>query len=562
MSADDPMKFAMAQINPTVGDLKGNSVLISETIRLAKQSGACLVMFPELSVTGYPPQDLLYQHDFVNMNIDYVRRICAVEPDMTVVVGFVDRDHQWNLYNAAAIISHGQIVDIVRKTLLPTYDVFDEARYFAPQRPDQIRPVNVTLEGRTVMLGVEICEDLWDTSYDTKVTDILSRRGAQLVLNISASPFHVGKGRERLDLLASKARSNGVPMLLVNMVGGQDELVFDGQSIAVDASGECIAYGKAFEEEIVYVDIDPLTMTAAKVIPPSPAAVVEVYHALVLGVRDYFRKTGFKRAVLGLSGGIDSSVSVCIAADALGPENVIGVSMPSRFSSEHSKRDAAAIAENLGICYLTQPIQGIVESYHRELETTLTEIRTVFKVDAREEDPVADENIQPRVRGNCLMDISNRFKSLRIMVLNTGNKTELALGFCTLYGDLTGGLGVLGDVSKLMVYELGRYINTRAGREIIPQSVFEKRPSPELKENQFDPFDFDIVSPLVDEIVENRRGRAELIAMGYPPDVVDDTLTRIRRAEYKRWQAPPCIKITRRAFGTGWKMPIVNHYAG
>lgn len=308
--------------------------------------------------------------------------------------------------------------------------------------------------------------------------------------------------------------------------------------------------------------IDLKSGKTEKINPPPYHKEKEMLEALVLGIRDYYRKTGFEKAVVGMSGGIDSSLTTCIAVEALGRENVIGVSMPSKFSSGHSKGDAQKLAENLGICFVQVPIQEIVDTYHRVLEEPLEEIRKYYGVTKESDDPVADENIQPRARGNSLMDISNRLKDLRILVLNTGNKTELALGYCTLYGDMTGGIGAIGDVSKLEVYKLARYVNEKAGKEIVPENVFKKKPSAELEAGQFDPFDFDIVSPLVDEIIENRRSKQELIDMGYPEEVVEDTYRRIRRAEYKRWQAPPCVKITPKAFGIGWKMPIVNRYKG
>ncbi|MHA1247014.1 MAG: NAD+ synthase [Candidatus Thorarchaeota archaeon] len=556
------MKIALGQANPTVGDIKGNTRHVIRFVEMAKREDADIVALPELMITGYPPQDLLYERQFVRANKDALGQIATATSGIVAIVGFVDYDERWRLYNAAAVFQDGDLVHIVHKTLLPTYDVFDEDRYFEPQPPSAIHPVEVPARGVTVSLGVEICEDLWDDAYETKVTDILCQRGAQLVINISSSPFHVGKKFERERLVTEKAKRNHVPVFLVNLVGGQDELVFDGQSFGADSRGEVILEGPAFEEALVTAEIDLETGAGVPVERRPYCEVEEMFGALVLGLRDYFRKTGFERAVLGLSGGIDSSVTACIAAEALGPENVIGVSMPSRFSSDHSKTDAELLAENLGIKFVRIPIQEIVDKYHETLEAPLEEIRFAYGVDRSQDDPVADENIQPRVRGNCLMDISNRLKDLRILVLNTGNKTELALGYCTLYGDMTGGVGVIGDVSKLEVYRLAEYINRRAGREVIPRSCITKRPSAELRENQYDPFDFDIVSPLVDEIVENRRGRQELIEMGYPPDVVDDVYSRIRRAEYKRWQAPPCIKITRKAFGIGWKMPIVNKYRG
>jgi NAD+ synthase (glutamine-hydrolysing) len=367
---------------------------------------------------------------------------------------------------------------------------------------------------------------------------------------------------ERNRLLKEKSTKNRVPIFYVNLVGGQDELVFDGNSMAVDKMGELIAVGNRFEEELVITDIDLDEGMAETVVAPAHDRVGEMYGAIVLGIRDYFLKSGFRKAVVGMSGGIDSSVTACIAVEALGNENVIGVSMPSRFSSGHSKSDAEQLAENLGICFVTVGIQDVVDVFHKSLEEPLAHIRRCFNVTTKTDDAVADENIQPRARGNILMDISNRLKDLKILVLNTGNKTEIALGFCTLYGDMAGGIGAIGDVSKLEVYKLAEYINRKAGTQIIPQSVLEKRPSPELKECQFDPFDFDIVSPMVDEIIENRRSKQDLIDMGYPQEAVEDTYRRVRASEYKRRQATPCIKITPKAFGIGWKMPMINKYKG
>ncbi|KYH42779.1 MAG: hypothetical protein AYL33_000560 [Candidatus Bathyarchaeota archaeon B63] len=557
------MKVAMAQINSTVGDLKGNIEKIKEYMGKAKDLEADLVAFPEMAVTGYPPQDLLYERAFVRENKKALEELIkSNDSEIVGVVGFVDYDDEGNLYNAAAIFKGDEIVGTAYKTLLPTYDVFDEDRYFKPAREEDIRPARVEMGGKEVNLGVEICEDLWDEGYEIKVTDLLAERGANLIVNVSASPFHAGKRFEREHLLREKAVKNRVPIFYVNLVGGQDELVFDGQSLAVDASGNLIAFAKQFEEDLVITDIDLERGVAPRVDPPPYNREEEMFNALVLGVRDYFRKTGFKKAVVGMSGGIDSSLTTCIAVEALGRENVIGVSMPSRFSSEHSKTDAERLAKNLGICFVRFSIEDIVESYRRTLEEPLEKIRRHFGISKERDDPVADENIQPRIRGNCLMDISNRLRDLRILVLNTGNKTELALGYCTLYGDMTGGIGALGDVSKLEVYKLAEYVNKKAGREVIPKNVFRKKPSPELKENQYDPFDFSIVSPLVDEIIENRRGKQELIEMGYPKETVLDIYGRVRRAEYKRRQAPPYIKITRKAFGIGWKMPIVNKYDG
>jgi NAD+ synthase (glutamine-hydrolysing) len=555
------MKIAMVQLNSIVGDIDGNMTRILDGLNRSRELGADIVAFPEMAVTGYPPQDLLYEKCFVKTNKDRVLELADYSRDSVIIVGFVDYDDKDCLFNAAAVFNNEKLVGVVHKTLLPTYDVFDEERYFESGKPDQIRPIGVSFHNTLLKLGIEICEDLWDTHYDLKVTDILRSKGADLILNISSSPFHVGKYFERRDLLVERAVKNKVPICLVNLVGGQDELVFDGQSIAVDARGNIIALGKQFEEDLVIVDIDVSSGEADPVAVPPYDVEAEMYNALVLGIRDYFKKTGFRMAVLGLSGGIDSSLTACIAADSLGAENVIGVSMPSKYSSDHSKSDAEELAKNLGIKYLQIPIEQVVDSYHRILETPLRDLREHFRVDIAHDDRVADENIQPRVRGNMLMDFSNRLKDLRILALNTGNKTELALGYCTLYGDMTGGVGVIGDVSKLEVYKLARYVNRRAGREIIPHGSLTKRPSAELKEDQFDPFDFDIVSPMVDDIVEDRKGKQELLDMGYPREAVEDVYRRVRLAEYKRWQAPPCIRITKKSFGIGWKMPIVNHYS-
>jgi NAD+ synthase (glutamine-hydrolysing) len=556
------LRVVMAQVNSTVGDLEGNVAKIKKFLAEAKNCQADLVVFPELAVTGYPPQDLLLENAFVEKNKELLEHLIrGNDVDVAGVVGFVDYKGK-DLYNAAAIFNRNKIVGVIRKTLLPTYDVFDEDRYFKPAKETEIAPASMVIDGKTVRLGVEICEDLWDQNYDVKVTDLLAEKGADLIVNISASPFLVGKTLERNRLLKEKATKNGVPIFYVNLVGGQDELVFDGRSMAVDKLGNLIALGKQFEEDLVITDIDLERGVAQKIEAPVHNKTQEMFNAIVLGIRDYFMKAGFKKAVVGMSGGIDSSVTACIAVEALGKENVIGVSMPSKFSSDHSKTDAEQLAENLGICFVRVGIQDVVDSYHRSLEEPLERLRNCFGTRKEDDDPVADENIQPRARGNLLMDISNRLKDLKILVLNTGNKTEIALGYCTLYGDMAGGIGALGDVSKLEVYKLAEYINKKAGKQVIPESVLEKKPSPELKECQFDPFDFGVVSPLVDEIIENRRSKQDLIKMGYPKEAVEDTYRRIRNSEYKRRQATPCIKITPKAFGIGWKMPMINKYKG
>ncbi len=542
------VQVAMAQINSTVGDLKGNSERIKHYVQKAKEKAVDLVVFPELAITGYPPQDLLYENNFVQENKAWLNKIVEESRGITIVVGFVDFDPKIRgsdgtevKYNAAAVMRDGRLVGVQYKTLLPTYDVFDEDRYFAPAVEHRVFDV------KGVKFGVEICEDLWDESYDVKVTKILVDKGAQFILNLSASPFYAGKRLERQRLLCKQARNNKVPIFYVNAVGGQDELVFDGQSLAVDKTGKLIALGKQFEEDLTVTEIDPETKLGKKVKAPKYNREAEIFNALVLGVRDYFRKTGFKKAVIGLSGGIDSSLVAVIATEALGKENVLGVSMPSRYSSQHSKEDARQLAENLGIPYKVIPIETVFKAF----EETLREEFAGLERD------VAEENIQARIRGMILMSLSNKFGYL---VLSTGNKTELALGYSTLYGDMCGGLAAISDVSKTEVYALARYVNEKAGRFIIPKSSVEKIPSAELKEDQFDPFDYDVISPLVDEIIENRRGKKGLIQMGYKKEDVAGTMKRVKTAEYKRRQAPPGIKITRKAFGIGRKMPIVNRY--
>ncbi len=552
------LRVAMAQINSVVGDLKGNIQKIEEYIEKAKKQTVDLVIFPELAVTGYPPQDLLLEKSFIRENKALLNKCIKNNHGIACIVGFVDytKDH---LYNAAAVFHGDLLVGVAYKTLLPTYDVFDEERYFEPAKT--IQPFIIDFPGnKEVSLGVEICEDLWDKEYKVKVTDQLAAKGADLVVNISASPFYAGKRFDRIETLKTKASEKKVPIFYVNLVGGQDELVFDGQSLVVDKQGTLIAMGKQFEEDLVVTELDLQKKIAQKIEPPMYLREEEIFNALVLGLRDYFRKTGFTMAAIGLSGGIDSSLTAAISVEALGKENVVGLSMSSRFSSNHSIYDAQCLAENLGIGFFHFSIQELVDCYQETLDEPMKKMRSRYNIDKGNDDPVADENIQARIRGNCLMYVSNLLKELKIMVLNTGNKTELALGYCTLYGDMTGGLGVISDLSKTDVYQISRYVNEKAGRKVIPENVFSKKPSAELREDQVDPFDYSIISPLVDEIIEHRRGKQDLIEMGYPIQTVEDTYKRIRNSEYKRWQAAPGIKVTSKAFGIGWKMPIINKY--
>jgi NAD+ synthase (glutamine-hydrolysing) len=553
---------AMAQVNPIVGDLEHNARLVREFAHKAAEAKADIVAFPEMMITGYPPLDLLPprevrppagtrrpdQEEFVRLNKQIVYELAKDIRQIAVIVGFVDYD-ELHLYNAAALMGDGRIIGVVHKTLLPTYDVFDELRYFTPAQTNN--PITITLKGKEVKLGTSICEDIWDEQigYGVTVVDALCERGAEIIVNLNASPFHDKIRDLRLGILRRKVKKLKVPIFYVNMVGGQDELVFDGESLALDSQGRLIAVGKQFEEDLVIADIDLATGTglAGEVALPSYDREREMFNALVLGVRDYFKKTGFKQALVGLSGGIDSSLVAVIAAEALGKTNVMGVSMPSRFSSEHSKADAQQLASNLGIEFIRVPIEPIFEAYEQHLVPQ-------FKGQPAD---VAEENLQARIRGNILMALSNKFGRL---VLSTGNKTELALGYATLYGDMSGGLEVIGDVSKTEVYALARYCNRKAGSPLVPENCFTKIPSAELRPDQYDPFDYAVVSPLVDDIIENRLSRKELIEKGFPEQVVDDTLARVKNAEYKRRQAPPTIKITKKAFGLGRKMPIVNGF--
>lgn len=540
------MKIGMAQINPIVGNLEFNMKKILEYIERSRKSGVDILIFPEMSITGYPPLDLIYENGFITENMECLNRIAARCTDIVVVVGFINREGG-NIYNAAALIHNARLKGIVHKKLLPTYDVFDEERYFT--EADEIKPLSLVMNGEPILLGIEICEDMWDKSSEYKVTQILADKGARIIFNISASPFYIGKVFERLRLLENHTRKTGLPMFYVNMVGGQDELVFDGNSMAVSREGKLIGLGKQFEEDLITVELNLLTGTGGNPRSIAYNREEEMLRALILGVRDYFRKSGFKSAVVGLSGGIDSSLTAVIAVEALGRENVRGVLMPSRYSSKASIEDAVKLAGNLGISYEIIPIDPIFLAFKKALERSFKDLP----------DDVTEENLQARIRGTLLMALSNKYGHL---VLSTGNKTELALGYCTLYGDMSGGLAVISDVSKHDIYKLAGYYNSRKKSETIPGNILSKIPSAELKEGQVDPFDYDIVSPLVEDIIEGRKSNSEILKEGLSESLVKDIREKIRVAEYKRRQAPPGIKITPKAFGIGRKMPIVNHYTG
>jgi len=539
------IRIGMAQINPVLGDIEGNVNKIVETIEHAIRTKVELLVFPELTITGYSPQDLLFNARFIRANLEGLKKIAGHVPnELIAVVGFIDKVDD-KIYNGAAIIRNGQIIDKRFKTLLPNYDVFDEKRYFSSAEANY--PVPVSVNGKSFLLGVEICEDLWDADSDVKITRELAEQGTDLIVNLSASPFEHNKRAVRQQLILRKIQDLKIPFVLVNQVGGQDEFVFDGNSLALDSTGAVIAWGKEFIESLTSFDLDIKSGKGAPVELPSVRKEESIYRALVLGVRDYFRKTGCRKAVLGLSGGIDSALVACVAAEALGAGNVTCVSMPGHFTADMSNKDAGIIAKNLGVNLLTVPIGNIANAYDKELSSIFAAL----------EADVTEENIQARIRGNILMAIANKFG---YYVLSTGNKTELALGYCTMYGDMAGALAVISDLSKSDVYAVSRYVNEKNGKEIIPERVFERIPSAELAANQVDPFDYEVVSPLVDLIINDQKSGDELVKMGYDRTLVRDILNKIRLAEYKRRQAAPGLKVSGKAFGIGWRYPIINYF--
>ena len=533
------MKIALCQINPTVGAIKQNKELILKKYQEAINLGAELIVFPELALIGYPPQDLLLRNKFIN-NAEIALDEIAKQSTIPIIIGSTLAEND-QLYNCSYVCANGQIVDHYKKILLPTYDVFDEDRYF--KSGDQPVIVEISIGSKIKKIGLQICEDLWDHTYSRNLVDQLKNAGAELIINISASPYRVDRLVDRCNLIKTKVDNAGIPFLYCNLVGAQDELIFDGQSVAYDSKGNLIAQGNSFVEEIVIVDFDNQDSIELNVLQREE----KIYNALVLGVKDYFIKTGHSEAVLGLSGGIDSSLTACIAVDALGSDNVHGVSMPSKYSSEHSKNDAKELAQNLGIDFQVVSIKSIVDSFEHSLKASYNGT----------EPGVAEENIQARSRGSIIMALSNKFNWL---VLSTGNKTELAMGYCTLYGDMNGGLSVISDLSKTDVYALSRWVNENSDKERIPLNSIDKPPSAELKPNQIDPFDYDVVSPLVTALVDNQKSPSQLIKEGADPELVEDISRRIRINEYKRRQAAPGLRVTSKAFGMGRRVPIVNKY--
>ncbi|SFG70540.1 NAD+ synthase (glutamine-hydrolysing) [Desulfotomaculum arcticum] len=540
------MKIALAQINPVVGDLQYNTEKIIAYTEKARRQGADLVVFPELSLTGYPPRDLLLSGQFINAAADKLKKIAAVCENTGVLLGAPLRQDD-RLYNSAILLAGGCISGIQHKTLLPFYDVFDEKRYFAPAARRQC------IDFRGIKLGVTVCEDIWNDKdfwhrqlYDIDPVEELIAEGADIIINLSSSPYSYGKHSLRAEMLSKAAIRHRTGVLYVNQVGGNDHLVFDGSSCAVTDNGALIAQLPSFQEELAVCDTETLKNN-----PAPPVEINEnigwVYRALTLGTRDYLYKNGFRRALVGLSGGIDSSVTAALAADALGPSNVIGISMPSRYSSSGSKDDARALAENLGIEYRVIPIENIFQAYIRELNPTGKPV-----ID------LAEENVQARIRGNILMFVSNREGP---MVLTTGNKSEMAMGYSTLYGDMSGGLSVLADVPKVMVYELAEFIN-RDG-DIIPRSVIDKPPSAELRPDQKDEDSlppYPVLDQILKAYIEDIKSVDEIAAMGYGKQLVTDIARRVDNAEYKRQQAPPGIRVTSRAFGPGRRIPIAQRW--
>ena len=533
------MKIALCQINPTVGAIKQNKELILKKYQEAINLGAELIVFPELALIGYPPQDLLLRNKFIN-NAAVALDEIAKQSTIPIIVGstLVENDQ---LYNCSYVCANGHIVDHYKKILLPTYDVFDEDRYF--KSGDQPVTVEIAIGPKIKKIGLQICEDLWDHTYSRNLAGQLKNAGAELIINISASPYRVDRLVDRCNLIKTKVDNTGIPFLYCNLVGAQDELIFDGQSVVYDGKGNLLAQGNSFVEDTIIVDLDNQEPIELNVLQREE----KIYNALVLGVKDYFTKTGHTEAVLGLSGGIDSSLTACIAVDALGSDNVHGVSMPSKYSSEHSKDDAKELAQNLGMDYQVVSIESIVDSFEHSLKASYNGT----------EPGVAEENIQARARGSIIMALSNKFNWL---VLSTGNKTELAMGYCTLYGDMNGGLSVISDLSKTDVYALSRWVNKNSDKERIPLNSIDKPPSAELKPNQIDPFDYDVVSPLVTALVDNQKSPSQLIKEGADPELVEDISRRIRINEYKRRQAAPGLRVTSKAFGMGRRVPIVNKY--
>ena len=553
------IRICLAQINTTVGDLSGNVQKIVDSIKEAKDKQVNIIVFPELTICGYPPEDLLLKDHFIQENNKALNSFKKYATNIVVIAGFVDKDEKGNVFNAAAIMAAKKVRGVYHKKHLPNYGVFDEKRYFTEGAED---PVFV-YDG--VPFGVSICEDSW---MDGDVLKKQSEQGAKFFINLSASPYDFGKLKQREDLLKKRATESKSYFCYANLIGGQDELVFDGGSLVLDPKGKVIASGKQFAEEMVFVDLpvegrsskrkgmielpSPTNQSSSKLIKRSPVKKYSrnerIFKALVLGTRDYVQKNGFKKVVLGLSGGIDSALVAVIAVEAIGKDNVIGVTMPSQFTSAGTKGDAQKLAENLKIRFIESPIEGIFSKYEEALQPFFSG----YESDATE------ENIQARIRSNILMALSNKFGWL---VLTTGNKSEIAVGYCTLYGDLTGGFAIIKDVPKTKVYEIARLINKEKG-EVIPTSILDRPPTAELRHDQKDEDSlppYAVLDPILKAYVEEHQSIIK-ISKKSKKQLVLDVVKMVDRSEYKRRQAPPGIKISPRAFGKDWRLPITNKY--
>jgi NAD+ synthase (glutamine-hydrolysing) len=573
------LRIALAQINPTVGDFKGNVSKIINYIKRAEKSGAHIVLFPELSITGYPPEDLLLKPKFIEDNLEALKMVQKKVRNIIAIVGFVDRKD--DIYNAAAVIYNGKLIDAYHKIYLPNYGVFDEVRYFQAGTRYPVYKIG------DICFGVNICEDIW---YPEGPARLQALAGAELIININASPYRIGKGRFRENMLSVRALDNIVVVAYINTIGGQDELVFDGGSFIIDQNGYVIARGRQFKEDLIVADlnldavkmrrlhaprrrqeviklekgsVEEITISVQKHEKKAVANLFtkahevfepleEIYEALVLGTSDYVKKNGFKGVVVGQSGGVDSSLVSTIAVDAIGKENVTGLFMPAPYTLKESREDAYALAHNLGIKIREVPIDSVFQSYLNALKKEFSGL----PVDTSE------ENIQARIRGNILMAFSNKFKWL---VLTTGNKSEMSVGYATLYGDMAGGFAVLKDVPKTMVYELCRWKNQKEGRVVIPERVLWKEPSAELKPNQKDTDmlpPYSLLDPILRAYIEDDKGFEEILSLGCDIESAKKVVRMVDTSEYKRRQAPPGIKITQRAFGRDRRFPITNKYRG
>lgn len=542
------MRVALGQFNTVVGDLAGNAEKMRQIYAQAVEADVDLLAFPELAICGYPPEDLLYKQHFLRDCSLTLEKLAADCTDKTIIVGFAEGKGKKS-YNSAAVLQGGKVHKIYRKGMLPNYGVFDERRYFHPGA----EPLVINVEGLNI--AITICFDIWNIRWLRNF--LADTDGVQMILNISASPFHTGKILTREKVINACAKELNCAVAYCNLVGGQDELIFDGRSMFVDSTGRIVAKAKAFDEDLFIADVVPAVNETVQIEPMQPAAqqpidpVDEIYQALVLGTTDYTRKNGFKKVLLGLSGGIDSSVTAAIAVAALGSENVVGISMPSEFNSPETISDAEKLAKNLGIEFHTIPIGPTLAQFHELLQT----------VEGWNDEGIAYENLQARIRGCILMSLSNRFGSL---VLTTGNKSETAVGYSTLYGDTAGGFGIIKDVPKTTVYQLAKHINNISGRQVIPEDVITRPPSAELKPDQKDSDslpDYDLLDRILKGYIEEDKSVTELITQGLPEDVVNKVVRMVDRNEYKRRLSPPGIKITPKAFGKDRRLPITNRYS-